>query len=165
MRVYNCLVAGSGLSQELERDLEAVMRASRVIAGIVAESIAHAGDIVTLPQLRTLVLVQTRPEVNARDIAAALDIHPSNATRLLDRLVQADLLERREAQDDRRSLSLTLTSRGATLVESVLAHRRAAYLRILKKMPAAERRRLSQALEAFATASGEPSEHTLVPTL
>lgn len=141
------------------------MGASRVIAGIVAESIAQAGDVVTLPQLRTLVLVQTRPDVNAREIAAALDIHPSNATRLLDRLVQARLLERREAHDDRRSLALSLTSRGTALVESVLAHRRAAYLRILQRMPASERRRLSQALEVFATASGEPSGHDLVPTL
>jgi DNA-binding MarR family transcriptional regulator len=141
------------------------MGASRVIAGVVAESIAQAGDVVTLPQLRTLALIQTRPGVNARDIAAALDVHPSNATRRLDRLVQARLLERREAHDDRRSLALSLTSRGTSLVESVLAHRRTGCLRILQKMAAAERRRSSQALEAFSTASGEPSRHSLVATL
>ena len=45
----------------LETDLDAVMRASRVIAGIVAESIAQTGDLVSMPQLRALVLVATRP--------------------------------------------------------------------------------------------------------
>jgi DNA-binding MarR family transcriptional regulator len=152
-------------TDELERDLEAVMRASSVIAGIVAESIAQTGDIVTLPQLRTLVLVATRPDINARDIAAALDIHPSNATRLLDRLVQARLLERREADDDRRHLALSLTPKGSRLVDSVMSHRRAAYLRILRSMSPLERRRLSRALEAFANASGEPRDHKLMPAL
>jgi DNA-binding MarR family transcriptional regulator len=160
--VYNGAVHTSSAPDDPERDLQAVMRASQVIAGIVAESIAQTGHLVTLPQLRTMVLVSTRPAVNARDIAAVLDIHPSNATRLVDRLVQAGLLERREA-DDRRHLALSLTENGAKLVESVLAHRRAAYLRILQTMPAPERRRLSRALQAFADAGGEPTDHELLP--
>ena len=55
---------------KLERDLDAIMRASRVIAGVVAESIAQAGDV-TAPQFRTLVLVATRSGVNASAVAAA----------------------------------------------------------------------------------------------
>jgi DNA-binding MarR family transcriptional regulator len=139
-------------------DLDAVMRASRVIAGIVAESVAQAGDVITIPQLRALVLVATRSDVNASAVAAALDVHPSNATRLLDRLVQAGLLDRREAATDRRNVELNLTQEGVQLVDSVMEHRRQAFERILTRMRPAARRRLGTALQAFADAAGEPSE-------
>ena len=137
-------------------DLDAVMRASRVIAGIVAESVAQAGDAITMPQLRALVLVATRSDVNASAVAAALDVHPSNATRLLDRLVQAGLLDRRDAAIDRRNVELSLTTEGVNLLDSVMEHRRQAFERILSRMRPAERRRLGTALQAFADAAGEP---------
>jgi DNA-binding MarR family transcriptional regulator len=139
-------------------DLDAVMRASRVIAGIVAESVAQVGDAITMPQLRALVLVATRSDVNASAVAAALDIHPSNATRLLDRLVQAGLLDRREAVADRRNVDLSLTPEGVGLVDSVMDHRRQAFERILGRMRSADRRRVGTALQAFADAAGEPLE-------
>jgi DNA-binding MarR family transcriptional regulator len=144
-------------------DLDAVMRASRVIAGIVAESVAQVGDAITMPQLRALVLVATRSDVNASAVAAALDVHPSNATRLLDRLVQAGLLDRRDAATDRRNVELSLTTEGVNLLDSVMEHRRQAFERILSRMRPAERRRLGTALQAFADAAGEPpeSKHTL----
>jgi DNA-binding MarR family transcriptional regulator len=137
-------------------DLDAVMRASRVIAGIVAESVAQAGDVVTMPQLRVLVLVATRSQVNASAVAAALDVHPSNATRLLDRLVQAGLLDRREAAADRRNIELNLTEDAVRLVDSVMEHRREALARVLRQMGSTERRRLTAALEDFSDAAGEP---------
>lgn len=155
-------VSRIAVAEEYERDLDTIMRASRVITGIIAQSVAQTEDAVTLPQLRALVLVATRTSVNASAIAAALDIHPSNASRLLDRLVQAGLLDRQESPTDRRHVALTLTPRGSRLVASVMAHRRAAYLRILGTMGAAERRRLSRALEEFADAAGEPDEDALL---
>jgi DNA-binding MarR family transcriptional regulator len=144
-------------------DLDAVMRASRVIAGIVAESVAQAGDEVTYPQLRVLVLLATRSEVNASAVASALDVHPSNATRFLDRLVQAGLLDRREAVSDRRNVALSLTQDGVRLVDSVMEHRRRGFERILERMTTAERRRLRIALQKFADAAGEPAGVELSP--
>jgi DNA-binding MarR family transcriptional regulator len=141
-----------------DAEVDAVMRASRVIAGIVAESVAQAEEAVTLPQLRALVLVATRAEVNASAVAAALDVHPSNATRLLDRLVQAGLLVRREALTDRRNVELSLTDAGVRLVQSVMEQRRSGFRRILERMAAPERRQLGLALQHFADAAGEPSQ-------
>jgi DNA-binding MarR family transcriptional regulator len=140
---------------ELDDDVEAVMRGSRVISGIVAASLLAGGESLTFPQLRTLVLIQTRPELNARALAETLDIHPSNASRLLERLVQSGLVERREAEGDRRQLALTLTPRGVHVVEAVMIHRRGAFRRILQTMPVDTRHRLGEALLAFADAAGE----------
>jgi DNA-binding MarR family transcriptional regulator len=147
----------TALSPDLADDVAAVMRAARVIAGIVAESLAEA-DGVTLPQLRTLVLVDTRPGTNASAVAQALNIHPSNATRMIDRLVQAGLLNRHDSTVDRRHLQLKLTGAGSRLVGGVMEHRRTAFRRILRQMAPADRRRLTRALQQFAAAAGEPEE-------
>ena len=105
-------------------DVDAVMRAARVISAIIAESIAQADDAVTLPPLRTLVLVATRPDVDASAVAASLDIHLSNASRLCDRLMQTGLPARQQSTVDRRNLVLSLTPAGSGLLSSVMEHRR-----------------------------------------
>lgn len=134
------------------------MRAARVLAGVVAESVAKVESVVTPPQLRVLVLAGTRRTLNLTDVAAALDVHPSNATRTCDRLVDAGLLSRTQATGDRRQLRLVLTSSGQRLVQSVMRHRRIAVEQILVRMPATARRRMAGVLEAFAAAAGEPTD-------
>lgn len=143
--------------EERYPQVSAAMRASRAFSAIIAASVAHAGDTVSPPQLRTLVLVATRAEVNAATIASALDIHPSSATRLCDRLVDAGLLDRTESTSDRRRVVLTLTDAGAALVDSVMDHRRDALEKILSRMSPDARRSLVPALEAFSDAAEEPA--------
>lgn len=138
-------------------DVSVALRASRVFSALVAASVAHAGDVVTPPQLRALVLVATRPDVDGATIAASLDIHPSGATRLCDRLVTAGLLDRATSPTDRRRLVLTLTDAGADLVDSVMDHRRAALERILERMRPQDVQALALGLEAFSDAAEEPA--------
>lgn len=126
------------------------MRASRIVSGVIAGSIANVEGEVTLPQLRTLVLVATHPGINASGVALALDIHASNATRLIDRLVQAGYLRRVDSAADRRHLHLDLTTAGTDLVQEVMEHRRRSYERILRQMTAADCRRVAAALETFS---------------
>ena len=49
---------------------------------------------------------------NLGGLAAALDVAPSTATRMVDRLVDAGLVYRTIPAGDRREISLTLTPRG-----------------------------------------------------
>ncbi|MFZ0834076.1 MAG: MarR family transcriptional regulator [Mycobacterium sp.] len=137
--------------------VDAVLRASRALVGIAAESIADVEDVVTVPQFRVLVMLHTRGPLNLAAVAAGLDVNPSNASRTCDRLLKAGLLDRRESAEDRRNVNLTLTDAGRRLVERVTRHRRVAIERVLRKMSASERDRLAKALSAFATAAGEPS--------
>lgn len=142
----------------LTSDLDAVMRAARVISAIVAESVAQTGDAVTMPQLRTLVLVATRGDVNATAVADSLGIHPSNASRLCERLVQSGLLDRQDDPRDRRNVALRLTEQGSELVRSVMEHRRAAFRVIVEAMSDAGRSHLRAGLEEFAVSAAEPAE-------
>lgn len=142
----------------IEEDVEVVIRAARVVSAVVAQSIAQTGDVVSMPQLRALVLIATRPEVNASAVAAALGIHLSNASRLCDRLVSEGLIDRRDSAADRRNLQLSLTPNGSSLIESIMDHRRSAFREILQKMPPNRRALLKNALVEFAETADEPPD-------
>jgi DNA-binding MarR family transcriptional regulator len=158
MRCMNAARRGgaAALDRPSPAQVDAVLRASRALVGIAAESIAAVDDTVTVPQLRVLVMVDTRGPLNLAAVAAGLDVNPSNASRRCDRLIRAGLLDRRESPTDRRNVTLTLTPAGRRLVDKVTKHRRDAIDRVLREMTAAERDRLAVALDAFATAAGEP---------
>src|SRR4051794_22456310 len=96
----------------VDRDLDVLMRAARMLVSIAAASLAQVEGVVTTPQLRVLVLAGTRPDLNVSAVAADLDVHPSNATRTVDRLVESGLLERSESAVDRRHVRLRLTPAG-----------------------------------------------------
>ena len=142
-------------ADDAARQADAVMRASRVLVGIVTRSVAQVEQQVSLTQLRVLVLVATRGRLNLGQVAEALGVHPSNATRTVERLVGAGLLERASDPKDRRYLLLDLTTEGQEVVERVMGYRRAAITALLEDMPSARRRTLALALEAFAAAAGE----------
>ena len=89
------------------------------------------------------------------DLAAALGVDPSTATRLCDRLVRKRLISRRRAGSDRREVRLDLTRTGNRLVDSVTQRRREEIEQLLRAVPTSERGNLVRAFEAFGRAAGE----------
>jgi DNA-binding MarR family transcriptional regulator len=145
-------------SQEASAQLDALMRAARAFSGIVASSLAEVDDQVTPQQLRVLVAVATHRRANASTVSDALDLHPSSATRLCDRLVGAGLLDRRSDPGDRRQVALRLTESGLRLLDVVMEHRRSRLTEVLRGLTEDERRDLERCLTLFSDAVGEPSE-------
>ncbi|MBI3692833.1 MAG: MarR family transcriptional regulator [Mycolicibacterium aromaticivorans] len=139
-------------------DVDAVLRACRALVGIAAASISEISDVVTAPQLRVLVMIDTRGPLNLASVAAALEVSPSNASRICDRLIKAGFLHRQDCAADRRNISLSLTTEGRQLVRKVTRHRRLAITRALSTMNATERDSVITALDAFAAAAGEPAD-------
>lgn len=133
--------------------LDAVLRAANVLIGVAARSVLDVEDEVTSVQLRVLVLVATTGSRTPGDIAAALGVHPSNATRTCDRLVRAGLAERTGHPHDRRSVRLVLTPAGSALVERVITRRRSALAEVLAAMPERSRAAAASAFAAFAAAA------------
>ncbi|MDQ6659017.1 MAG: MarR family transcriptional regulator [Actinomycetota bacterium] len=142
----------------MTRQVDAVMEAAKLLMATVASSVAQVEDRVSLPQLRVLVMLDTQVSLNLVAVADALGVHPSNATRAVERLVVAGLIDRRDVPTDRRNVSLTLTREGQALVDSVFAHRRAVIRRVLDRMPDSRRRALPVALESFVAAAQEVLE-------
>lgn len=145
-------------------ELDTMINAARVFAGITAESIAQAEAGLTLPQLRVLVLASQIEPLSASDVAGGLDIHLSTASRICDRLVRAGLLDRRDREDDRRQLALTLTDQGRRQLDAITAHRRQVFRRVLRRMEPSRRSELASALGDFVEAAWEyDSPQTLLP--
>ncbi|MCA1820232.1 MAG: MarR family transcriptional regulator [Pseudonocardia sp.] len=132
--------------------------ATRVLVAISAQSVATVEDQVTLPQLRALVIIVSRGPQNLRSVAQALGVHPSNATRICDKLVEEGLLHRSDNPANRRQLVLQLTEPGRHLIDTMTEHRRTAIANILAKMPTRHRADLVSALLAFAEAAEEIPE-------
>lgn len=141
--------------EDLGRQVDAVMRASRVLVGVVAQSVAEVEDLVSLPQFRVLVIIASKGPVNLGQVADGLGVHPSNATRTVDKLVNAGFVERADDPADRRYLVLNLTSAGHDVVERVMAYRRSSIAAVMAEMPPSRRRTLASALGSFATAAGQ----------
>lgn len=143
------------------RDLNAVadviLLASRVLVAVAAESLADLDEI-TLPQYRALVVLASRGPQNLSSLADILNVNPSTATRVCDRLVQRALLHRDTAAKSRREVCLAVTAEGRELVATVTRRRRAALARIAGRLSGEQRSQLVDALAAFGAAAGEVPE-------
>lgn len=133
--------------------VEALLVASRALVGVAARSIA--GIDVTLPQYRALVVVGSRPGVSVGDLAAALDIHPTTATRMCDRLVAKRLLRRAQAAGDRRGVELHVTAGGRRLLARVVERRTRDLATIVSRLGPEVAADGVRALVSFAEAAGE----------
>lgn len=138
--------------------VDAVLAASRALVGVAASSISVLEDEVTLPQFRALVLVSDGRATAPGDLAAALGVHPSNATRVVDRMVAKGLLERTPATDDRRVVTLTLGPKGRSALRRVTARRQAEVEAVLGAMDPDRAVMVAEALGEFAAAAGEAAD-------
>ncbi|MCG8922549.1 MarR family winged helix-turn-helix transcriptional regulator [Lentzea sp. CC55] len=135
---------------------DAVLTASRLLVAVSARSIAASGDTITLPQFRTLVVLQSRGAMKLTALADHLGVTPSTATRTVDRLLALEMVARQPNPASRREVVIELSESGRKLVRDVTRRRRAAIRKIVERMPEDQRQGLVDALNAFTTAGGEP---------
>lgn len=135
--------------------VEAVLGASRVLVAVAARSLAGAAEEVTLPQYRALVVLASRGPQRVLSLAEALNVTPSTATRMCDRLVRKGLARRRTARTDRREVRITLTAAGQQLVDEVTRRRRAEISQILARIPQSEQAAIIDLFDKLTAAAGE----------
>jgi DNA-binding MarR family transcriptional regulator len=136
---------------------DAVLSASRLLVGLSARSIASVDESITLPQFRMLVVLRTRGPMKLTTLAEHLDVNPSTATRMIDRLMSAGLVDRQVSPVSRREVVIDLTDTGVSVVGRVTQQRRKEIARIVNRMPERQRTALVEAFEAFSAAGGEPA--------
>jgi len=144
------------LDDDTNELVTALLTASRVLVGVSARTVAEVEDTVTLTQFRTLVVLDNHPAINLNTLADLLQVTPSTAMRMIDRLLVTDLVTRRDNPTNRREVLLDLTPAGRRIVRRVTARRRSELARIVAAMPARQHSALIRALRAFAVAAGEP---------
>ncbi|KAB1139458.1 MarR family transcriptional regulator [Streptomyces luteolifulvus] len=146
----------AGALDDVDTVTRAVLTASRLLVAVSARSLAAVEERVTLPQFRMLVVLSTRGATKLVALADLLQVAPSTAMRMIDRLIAAGLADRQANPENRRETLLQLTDEGRRTVEDVTARRRAEIAVIVARLTPTQRLALIEALAAFNEAGGEP---------
>jgi DNA-binding MarR family transcriptional regulator len=123
-----------------------------IVSVVDVARLAHS-PAVPPAQLRVLTIIAANRHTNMSRLAEALDVVPSSASRLCDRLEATGLLRRVPDPRDRREVRLLLTPPAKRLLEQLRELRRRALGEVLDRMPASARHELVRALQAFAEAA------------
>jgi MarR family transcriptional regulator, transcriptional regulator for hemolysin len=106
------------MSLDLKRQLIAqLVESSRLLRN----HIDHRAKVRGSTRAQWIVLFRLRQQegLSQVDLADVLELQPISLVRLLDRLVEHDLLERRHDPNDRRANRLFLTASGRQLVDDL----------------------------------------------
>lgn len=141
---------------EVDALVDAVLTASRLLVAVSARSIAAVNDTISLAQFRLLVVLATRGQQKVTELAEALGVNPSTATRAVDRVLEAGLVDRQTNPNSRREVHVSLTKSGERVVRNVTRRRQQEIAEIVARMPRTHRVGLVRALNAFSQAGGEP---------
>jgi len=110
-----------------------VIRLHRRAVNTVASELKALG--LSIPQFDLLSTLTEREGLSQQELAERLYVTKGNVSGLLDRMVEADLVERRSIPGDRRSNALYLTKKGRDLAERGIAAQRAYVQRTLGSLP------------------------------
>ncbi len=102
---------------------------------------------VTRPQWQVLVTLRRFEGVNQGGLAEQLDVEPITVCRMVDRLQEAELVERRPDATDRRSWRLYLTPRAHQLLEQLRPMAETMIEEALEGIDPRERETLNRLLE------------------
>ena len=100
-------------------------------------------------QMDTLDLLVKQEHWRMCDLAEALRVEPSTATRAVQRLVAFGLAERRPSKEDGRVVLVSATQQGHTRHEAVLQVRLTFFSKLLDQLSPAEAARIASALESL----------------
>ncbi|TDB74939.1 MarR family transcriptional regulator [Micromonospora sp. KC723] len=131
----------------------AIDAAAEALIGVLESAASRHHMSVSPTQLRVLSLITERPETNVNRLAELLDVVPSSASRLCDRLEATGLLRRVADPRDRREVRLMPTAAAETLLGELKQRRHRAVQAVLDRMPQRTQHELLLALVAFAQAA------------
>lgn len=149
--------------EDLSAVISAVLTGSRLLVAIAARSLGAVEDKVTVPQFRMLVVLAGHGETKLVTMAELLNVNPSTAMRMADRLAAARLILREVNPNNRRESLMRLTAEGQRIVDQVTARRREEIAAIVSRMSSDQRWALISAMKAFTEAGGEPPENAMHP--
>lgn len=104
---------------------------------------------VTRPQWRVLTLLKRMEGINQGGLAELLEVEPITLCRMVDRLAEAGMVERRPDPADRRAWRLFLTPRGLKLTNELRPHAMALFDEAIAGLDEDEQARLVEMLETM----------------
>ena len=133
-------------------DLQQIEAALVRLAGVARPAPVRPAGAATPRLLTVLGAVDAGGLVTVGELALRLSLHPSRASRLVQKALRGGLLSRHAAQGDGRRVELRLTLRGRTLSRSAAALQQRALVQALRGFPPPERRQLASLLTRLVIA-------------
>ena len=103
--------------------------------------------------MATLLLLEEEKELTIKQIAELLGRSVSTTSRLVDQLVERDLISRREDEHDRRMKRVAITENGRKLISTLEQRRADAQIAVMEFLSANERAEVARGMALLAEAS------------
>lgn len=107
---------------------------------------------VSVSQCYTLDTLGEHGEMSMVQLARKMFLDKSTMTRVVDGLIERELVVRRWDENDRRVIYIALTAAGRKLLEGIRAQQMSSLRLILERIPVNERQKLLDGLEIFSHA-------------
>jgi DNA-binding MarR family transcriptional regulator len=118
----------------------------------VAEAAAVMQNSLNALDIQALLFIDDNPECNLGDVARHLQVALTTMSSSVDRLVRRDMIERQRPEANRRSVALTITTKGSQAVAGYVDGYRAsckAMLQALDTVDQTEFLRLTQQIAKY----------------
>jgi MarR family transcriptional regulator, transcriptional regulator for hemolysin len=146
------------MSMDLKRQLVAqLVESSRLLRNFIDHRAKSRGT--TRAQWIVLFRLRQQEGLSQVDLADVLELQPISLVRLLDRLVEHGLLERRHDPKDRRANRLFLTPKGKQLVDDLDSLRDAIATDVTGELSTASMQTTLDALRAMKDRIKAVSDH------
>ena len=112
----------------------------------------------SMPQFNTMMKLYYGKGCGISEVSSHLEITPAAASQLVDGLVKLGLMERTEAEHDRRAKLLALTPKGRALIEKGIAKRSEWMEGLTQHLDAGRREAITGALKHLSEAAHKLNE-------
>jgi DNA-binding MarR family transcriptional regulator len=129
--------------------IRAIVRALRLNTRAIERQLG-----ISLAQLWVLQILKDRPAESLNELAIATATHQSSVSVVVRRLVDASLVTRATASDDKRRVRIELTDAGRGLLERAPKTVQVELMGGLQRMSSESRTQLSELMREWLTASG-----------
>ena len=157
-QLYNIAVPANNPDDSDVRLLRAYLDAV-TLSEALQTRIWHSAEL-TLAQVRVLRRLAKQPR-SLGQLGADLVLAPPSMTRLVDRLEERGLIERRRDEEDRRKVLATLTAEGRRLVSAIPFLEGTPIRTAVDRMTVADRERIAAAMREFNAAVMQVEEESL----
>ncbi len=129
-----------------------------VMKAIRAEVRRHRAADLSVPQFRTLAYIDRNVDASLSDVAEHIGLTLPSMSKIVDGLVTRKLVTRQTHPTDRRRMTLALTARGLTALQTSRAATRACLAEDLAALSDRQRETIVQALEFLRPVFTPPGE-------
>jgi DNA-binding MarR family transcriptional regulator len=134
-------VSADAIAREILEAVPVIMRTIR------SEMRGHQPNELTVPLFRALMFLERDPGASLLDLSTHLGLTSPTVCKIVDGLVSKHLVSRQPSTDDRRKITLMLTSDGRDILEKARISTQARLAERLSLLSASEREAVFRAFE------------------